>query len=149
LLGAFNSSDTPAHAEQPQLVDADTLPSAQEAEKAEEQRGKSSSLLEQVFGLDDLEEEKPSKSKSKSDGKRSSPPSTSALPTAQPPSSDVADEFLRGSQPATEKVELEETDQATGTQPDPSWQTQDGLSPPEPATEPAPQKDLLGDNPYK
>lgn len=151
LLGAFSTKEAPPPPAQPQLLDADTLSSAQEAEKAEEQKGKSSSLLEQVFGLDDLEEEKPTKpaQRPKTEASRAAP--KPAEETSTGGSADFGNQGASDRPATTLEVELEESDPAEEAVAPEKWQTDDGLTPPEQHTPPAekPEKDILGDNPYK
>lgn len=150
LLGAFSSSDAPPPLTQPQLLDADTLSSAQEAEKAEAQKSKSSSLLEQVFGLDDLEEEHPTKPAQRPKSDTSSAASKTPEDTSTGGSAAVGDQAA-SARPDAGQVKLEESDEAQGSAVPEKWQTDDGLAPAEQGTPPEekPVKDILGDNPYK
>lgn len=148
LLGAFSEPDAPPTASRPQVVDADAYsPDKDPSDVAAPPESKPSSLLEQVFGLDDLEEERgagPSARKPVEPGQSpSARPAPSVVLKEDPPSDTEA---------SAEAVQLEETPAAEELAP-PETKTDDsGLSNGAGEAVPAeakPEKAVLPQNPYQ
>lgn len=146
LLGAFNEKDAEPAASRPQVVDADAFSPEKGSEAAASPEGKSSSLLEQVFGLDDLEEERASAPDPSKGVDRGATPSSrdSAAPSVvlkeDPPSAGEA---------PTETVQLEETSPAAER----AAGTDDGGVPSAPVegspVDAKPERSVLPENPYQ
>lgn len=151
LLGAFSSTDSAPPSPQPQLVDADAYSSSKKENESDPKEEKSSSLLEQVFGLDDLEEEKPAKPARKVDSREVSGVETEQRGDADNQNGDLADQILRGTEPPVQEVELEDRPPAAEPAAPEKDPTDGELAPTEESAPPEqkPQKDILSDNPYK
>lgn len=137
LLGALSSADTPPPPAQPQLVDADAYSTSKEGEPADAPKEKSSSLLEQVFGLDDLEEEKPPRPAPKTKPVPETEVKTAPREDSEDASEDLADTILQEGRPSEEQVKLEES-------PDPAEPER-----PENPEKETPEKGFLDENPYQ
>lgn len=154
LLGVLRPprTSTPEN-KAPQVVDADDFAPDSEPTSLR----KSSSLLEQVFGLEDLEEEKPSRPRPQPNPAPSSDAVRPDVAGETNVDSDVGEVQEPAPEPAKEvpPVVLEELKAEEGKPPGAQTKEDDltATEPPEGAVEKAdstsPKKEFLDDNPYK